>query len=113
MFGKDYFATGIGSRLAGAILSTEDGIMPYTVKEVQPTPNPNAVKFVLDRSVAEERRSFVDAASAADHPLAARLFQIDGVASVLLLGDFVTIVKSPAVKWASITGKVKKVLAAN
>ncbi|HET6246600.1 MAG TPA: NifU N-terminal domain-containing protein [Tepidisphaeraceae bacterium] len=87
--------------------------MPYTVKEVQPTPNPNAVKFVLDVPVTEDRLSFVDAASAAGHPLAGRLFQINGVVSLLLLGDFVTVVKSPNVKWSAITGKVKKVLAAN
>jgi NFU1 iron-sulfur cluster scaffold homolog, mitochondrial len=84
--------------------------MPYTVKEVQPTPNPNAVKFVLDGPVTEDRLSFVDAAAAGVHPLASRLFQIHGVVSVLLLGDFVTVVKSPAVKWSAITGKVKKVL---
>jgi NFU1 iron-sulfur cluster scaffold homolog, mitochondrial len=87
--------------------------MPFTVKEVQPTPNPNAVKFVLDAPVTEDRLSFVDAGSATGHPIASRLFQINGVISVLLLGDFVTVVKSPNVKWSAITGKVKKVLASN
>jgi NFU1 iron-sulfur cluster scaffold homolog, mitochondrial len=87
--------------------------MPLTVTEVQPTPNPNALKFVLDRHITQERLSFVDSQGAKDHPLATRLFEIGGVKSLLLLGDFVTVVKSPAVKWGSITAKVKKVLAAS
>ena len=85
--------------------------MPWTVREVQSTPNPNAIKFVLDRHITEERLSFTNPSSAADHPLASQLFEISGVSSLLLLGDFVTVVKSPAAKWANITPKVKKVLA--
>lgn len=87
--------------------------MPFTVREVQATPNPNALKFVLDRHITQERLSFVDSLGAKDHALATQLFEIGGVQSVLLLADFVTVVKNPAVKWGSITRKVKKVLAAS
>jgi hypothetical protein len=86
--------------------------MPLTVKDVQPTPNPNAIKFVLDRHITQERLSFLDPSAAADHPLASQLFDIGGVTSLLLLGDFVTVVKTPAAKWANITAKVKRVLSA-
>ncbi len=86
--------------------------MPFTVVEVQPTPNPNAVKFVLDRHITEERLSFTDPASAAGHELATRLFHIGGVTNLLMLADFVTVTKSPDAKWTHITAEVKRVLAA-
>jgi hypothetical protein len=85
--------------------------MAFLVREIQPTPNPNAMKYVLDRPIADQRLSFFDASSAAAHPLAARLFAIEDVTSLLLLGDFVTVNKSPAAKWAKINAAVKRVLA--
>ena len=62
-------------------------IMGFRVHDVQPTPNPNAVKFILDRAVADQPTSFFNAGAAKDHPLAAKLFGIPGVSSLLLLGD--------------------------
>jgi len=85
--------------------------MPFRVLEIQPTPNPNAAKFVLDRQIAEQPTSFFNAAAAANHPLAAKLFAIPGVVSVLLLGDFVTVNKTPDAKWDKITTRVEEVLA--
>ena len=84
--------------------------MPFRIVEVQPTPNPNALKFLLDRPVAEQPISFFNAGAAADHPLATRLFQIDGVSSLLLLGDFITVNKSPDAGWADIRKQVRQVL---
>jgi hypothetical protein len=84
--------------------------MAFRVQEIQPTPNPNAAKFVLDRQIAQQPTSFFNAAQAADHPLAAALFAIPGVSSVLLLGDFVTINKAPDAKWNQITARVQAVL---
>lgn len=85
--------------------------MPFRVNEVQPTPNPNAAKFILDRTVAEQPTSFFNAAAAEGHPLASKLFAIPGVSSVLLLSDFVTINKSSAARWADIKSQVSAVLA--
>jgi hypothetical protein len=85
-------------------------IMGFKVHDVQPTPNPNAVKFILDRSVSDRPTSFFNADSAKEHALASRLFGIPGVSSLLLLGDFITINKSPEARWADIKGKVEQVL---
>ena len=85
--------------------------MAFRVEQVQPTPNPNAAKFILDRPISEHPTSFFSAESAEGHTIARRLFAIPGVSSLLLLGDFVTINKSPKAKWADITAKAKKVLA--
>jgi Scaffold protein Nfu/NifU N terminal len=84
--------------------------MGFSVIEVQTTPNPNAAKFVLDREIANPPISFFNAEAGKDHPLAKKLFAIPGVASLLLLGDFVTINKRQDVDWKSITPAVKRVL---
>jgi hypothetical protein len=84
--------------------------MSFRVLEIQPTPNPNAAKFVLDRPVSEQPLSFFSASAAEGYPLAKELFAIPGVMSLLLLGDFVTINKSPEAGWADITAAAEAVL---
>lgn len=85
--------------------------MGFVVAEIQPTPNPNAAKFVLDRTVADQPASFFSADAAKGHKLAEQLFQVPGVSSLLLLGDFITVNKRPEANWAQITPKVKRILA--
>ena len=84
--------------------------MGFRVTQVQPTPNPNAVKFVLDRVIAEQPASFLQADAAKRYPLAEQLFEIEGIRSVLFLGDFVTINKHPDVPWPPIKRQVKLLL---
>ena len=84
--------------------------MGFRVVEIQPTPNPNAAKFVLDRPVSQQPLSFFNAAAASDYPLAKKLFAIPGVSSLLLLGDFITINKSPDAQWDDITDAARSVL---
>jgi NFU1 iron-sulfur cluster scaffold homolog, mitochondrial len=86
--------------------------MSFSVVDIQPTPNPNAAKFILDTRITEQPVSFFNAAAAKDHPLASRLFQIPGVTSILLLEDFVTVNKNSETKWNAITPRVKEVLKA-
>jgi len=85
--------------------------MSFRVREVQTTPNPNALKFMLDRVISDHPTSFFNAQAAVDHPLALRLFDIPGVSSLLFLGDFVTINKSPTARWTDIKSSVEKTLA--
>ena len=85
--------------------------MGFVVREIQPTPNPNAAKFMLDRPVVDRPTSFLKAADAAAHPLAGRLFDIPGVTSLLFLGDFLTVNKSPDAKWSRISKQVERLLA--
>jgi len=68
------------------------------------------MKFVLDQSVSQQPMSFLSPDAAANHPLARKLFDIAGVTSVLLLGDFVTINKSPQARWPDIKRNVQQVL---
>jgi hypothetical protein len=85
--------------------------LPFKVTEVQPTPNPNAVKFVLDRVIGDPPMSFLNAASGAEHPIASKLFAIPGIAGLLMLGDFITVNKQPDARWAEITKQVEQALA--
>ena len=84
--------------------------MAFSVVEVQPTPNPNALKFLLDRPISDQPTSFFSARAAEGHPIASRLFAVPGVSSLLLLGDFVTVNKTPDASWAEIKARVQRVL---
>ena len=85
--------------------------MPFKVTQVQPTPNPNAVKLMLDRVIADRPASFLNAASGKEHPIASKLFAIPGITGLLILGDFITVNKQPEARWTEITKQVEQALA--
>jgi hypothetical protein len=81
---------------------------------MQPTPNINALKFVLNRRVTEGRsQTFRSPTEAAGHPLAARLFEIGGVVQVFLLNDFVTVTRDPSVAWDDIASTAEAAIRAH
>jgi len=64
------------------------------------TPNPNAVKFSLDRLATDKRsETFRAGSDPADSPLGARIFALDGVTNVFLTANFVSVTKEPDVDW--------------
>lgn len=65
------------------------------------TPNPNSIKWVLGRPLSEPGVSAqFDAAPAEDvSPLAARLFRIEGVTTVFMASNFVTVTKRTELEW--------------
>lgn len=84
--------------------------MPYAVAKFQETPNPNAIKCVLDRRASDRPRSYFDAASAAEDPIASRLFAIEGVTNVLINGDWITVNKGRDASWAGVKRGIERVL---
>ncbi len=74
----------------------------------QNTPNPNAGKFTLDRVVVEGKssRSYYNAGQAEADPMGKALFEIEGVASLFMVEDFVTVTKAPDVDWEALTPRV-------
>lgn len=64
--------------------------------QTEATPNPATLKFIPGAPVLRSgTRDFRDADVAGrESPLAARLFQIDGVTGVFLGGDFISVTKS-------------------
>lgn len=79
--------------------------------DVQPTPNVNALKFVLNRRVTDGRsQTFRTPQDASASPLAAGLLAIPGVVQVFFLNDFVTITRDPTAQWESIAAQVEQII---
>lgn len=73
------------------------------VENVDLTPNPHALKFILNEKLLNvETRQYADKASAEKDPFAKGIFEIDGVVSVFYMDRFVTIEKSPDANWGQI-----------
>ncbi len=69
----------------------------------QPTPNPNAMKFSVNRQLTEgSSRTYGSPAEAAGDALAAALFAVPGVKTVFILNDFVTVTKLPDAVWGDL-----------
>jgi hypothetical protein len=78
---------------------------------VQPTPNVNALKFVLDRRVTEGKsRTFRSPEEAAGEPLAQALLGLPGVVQVFFLNDFITVTRAPDVPWEQLADQVEETI---
>ena len=65
--------------------------------QTEATPNPATLKFLPGKPVLPGgTREYRDAGSAAESPLAQKLFTVNGVSGVFLGQDFITITKSDA-----------------
>ena len=73
------------------------------VSDVDLTPNPHALKFILNEKLLNyETRQYADKVAAKDDPFAAGIFELEGVVSVFYMDKFVTIEKSPDANWGQI-----------
>jgi Fe-S cluster biogenesis protein NfuA len=73
------------------------------VEDVDLTPNPHALKFVLNEKLLKaETRQFPQKESAQDDPFAKGIFEINGVVSVFYMDKFVTIEKAKDTNWGQI-----------
>ena len=86
--------------------------MPGPNITVQGTPNPNAAKFTVDRTLVEGGASvsYFDPDTAKEDPIAARFFEVDGVDSLLIAEDFVTVTKAAAADWDVLAPKIETIL---
>jgi len=64
--------------------------------QTEPTPNPNALKFLPGREVSAEPREFLTIDEATASPLAEALFLLEGVAGVFFGSDYVSVTRDPA-----------------
>ncbi|MAX66739.1 MAG: NifU family protein [Bacteriovoracaceae bacterium] len=73
----------------------------------QPTPNPNALKFILDKEVKTEgKTSFKNPNQAKDVPLAAALFDLRGVDQVHFFQNVITVSKFTFEPWETLEPSV-------
>ena len=78
---------------------------------VEATPNPNALKFTVNRELWSGRAlTVVSPAEAFTFPLAARLLDVPGVRSLFFLRDFVTVTRQPDADWESIAPAVQQAI---
>ena len=70
------------------------------IAEIEPTPNPNAMKFVLKEPLTWGiSRSYENAAQAQDDPLAVSLFDIEHVTSVFYVDHWITVTQDGQADW--------------
>jgi scaffold Nfu/NifU family protein len=68
--------------------------------QISTTPNEHALKFTIDRQAIESgHKTFANIQEAAESPVAKALFALEGVASVFLMADFITVTKKPDANW--------------
>jgi NFU1 iron-sulfur cluster scaffold homolog, mitochondrial len=73
------------------------------VQDVDLTPNPHALKFVLNEKLLNhEKRQYSNREEAKDDPFARGIFEIEGVVSVFYMDKFVSIEKSQTATWGMI-----------
>ena len=71
--------------------------------QVQTTPNPHSMKFVLNQKVAEEHWEVDNQAQAGRSPLAQKIMGFPWVDKVFIGPDFITISKQDWVEWETLT----------
>lgn len=74
--------------------------------QTQETPNPNAIKFLPSRSVAEKPEYFTSKEDAKNSFLARKILSIKGVESVFFGSDFVTVSKNDEMSWAILKSEI-------
>ncbi len=77
------------------------------IAEIEDTPNPNAVKFVLkDRIAWGAAKSYASLEEAADDELAVRLFGIEHVSNVFYMDNWITVTQDGEADWPDLVRRI-------
>jgi len=77
------------------------------ITEIEGTPNPNALKFVLKEPLTwGVTHSYDSAEQAKDDPLAAELFEIDHVTNVFYVDRWITVTQDGSANWSDLAREV-------
>ncbi len=75
--------------------------------QTQKTPDENVINFFPDVNVAKEGRAdFYDASNYKDSFLATRIFDVEGVKSVFITADMVSVTKDQNANWEDVKAQV-------
>lgn len=82
------------------------------VSSIQPTPNPNAFKFLVDRPLAKAGQSLAySKPDQAQHDVLAQgMFAIPGVDTLFFCDNFVTVSMTPQADWRAVAEQVTRML---
>ena len=84
--------------------------MPKVIN-IEPTPNPDALKFIVQPAILRSgTRSFKDFASAVGDPLASGIFALGKVTSVFYMDRFVTVNKESGAEWTDLIDPICEVV---
>ncbi len=77
------------------------------IAEIERTPNPNAMRFVLKEPISQGiTRSYENADMAEKDPFAKQLFDINGVLSVYYVDSYVTVTQDGSQDWNDLLRKL-------
>ncbi len=77
------------------------------ISDIEGTPNPNALKFVLKEPLTwGVTHSYDSAEQAKDNPLAAELFEIDHVTNVFYVDRWITVTQDGSANWSDLSREV-------
>ena len=77
------------------------------ISEIEPTPNPNAMKFILREPLTWGlTRSYDNADQVGDDPLAAKLFDIEHVTNVFYVDHWITVTQDGKADWQELMRKL-------
>jgi Fe-S cluster biogenesis protein NfuA len=82
------------------------------VTSIQPTPNPNAFKFLMDKPMAKpgQTQAYAKPEQAQDDVLAQGMFAVPGVETLFFCDNFVTVSMTADADWRSVAEQVTKLL---
>lgn len=82
------------------------------VTSIQPTPNPNAFKFLVDAQMAKpgQTRAYAKPEQAQQDVLAQGMFAIPGVETLFFCDNFVTVSMTADADWRAVAEQVTKLL---
>ena len=81
------------------------------LRSIETTPNPNSMKLNLSAPAGSRTATYSRANPSGSPPLVARLLEVEGVESVFVCADFVTLNRDPRADWAPIVGRATSILA--
>lgn len=81
-----------------------------TVLRTEPTPNPNAMKFVLSFSQGRTSQTYTREKRADAPAVIGELFDVDGVEQVFTLDTFVTITRAAGADWDALVPRARDIL---
>jgi NFU1 iron-sulfur cluster scaffold homolog, mitochondrial len=77
------------------------------ISEIEPTPNPNAMKFILREPLTwGVTRSYDNSEEAKDDPLASKLFEIEHVTNVFYVDHWITVTQDGSADWQELMRKL-------
>ncbi len=82
------------------------------VQSIQPTPNPNAFKFLVDQPLAKSGQTlaYSKPEQARQDVLAQGMFAIPGIETLFFCDNFVTVSMTPQADWRAVAEQVTRLL---